>query len=135
MPSDSIENLANKRILLFSYGSGLAASMFSARISSDVSANSSLTKLIDVLRDVPKRLEERRKVPASQFEETLNLREKTHSLAPYKPTGDVALLTSGTYYLTEVSQKHHRTYAKAWSADLMWLISALAYTFTLRPDT
>lgn len=111
--SDKLENLASKRILLFSYGSGLAASMFSARLSGDTSDNSVLSRLWKGVSDIPHRLEQRTSVPAAQFEETLNLREKTHSLAPYSPTGDVSRLTSGTYYLTDVSQKHHRAYAKA----------------------
>lgn len=111
--SDKIENLVNKRILLFSYGSGLAASMFSARISGDTSDNSALSRLVKGVSDIPQRLEQRTSVAAAQFEETLNLREKTHSLAPYTPTGDVSQLSAGTYYLTDVSQKHHRAYSKA----------------------
>ena len=110
--SDSIENLVQKRLLLFSYGSGLAASMFSARICTDSSSESALSKMINVLREVPQRLADRRVVPAGQFEETLNLREKTHNLAPYTPTGDVGQLFNETYYLTDVNAKHHRVYEK-----------------------
>lgn len=108
-----MENLANKRLLLFSYGSGLAASMFSVRISGDTSDNSALSRLVQGVSDIPHRLEQRTSVAASQFEETLNLREKTHNRAPYEPSGDISLLSPGTYYLTDVSQKHHRAYGKA----------------------
>ena len=87
--------------------------MFSARISGDISENSALSKLIKGVSDIPQRLQQRQCVPAAQFEATLNLRENTHNLAPYTPTGDVKMLHSGTYYLTDVSQKHHRTYSKA----------------------
>lgn len=113
LQSDSIENLAKKRILLFSYGSGLAASMFSARISSDTSENSPLSRLIKGLSDVKERLDARERITPLQFEQTLNLREKTHNIAPYMPSGDIKLLKSGTYYLTEINQKYHRSYAKA----------------------
>lgn len=88
--------------------------MFSARISTDASTSSALSKLLKVLRDIPERLQKRIRVPAAQFEEALNLREKTHNLAPYTPTGDVKLLSPDTYYLTEVSKDYHRKYAKAW---------------------
>lgn len=111
--SDSLDNLANNRVLLFSYGSGLAASMFSARLSGDVSPNSPLARLIKGVADLPGRLGERRVVTAQEFEDTLNLREKTHDRAPYKPTGDVQLLAAGTYYLSEVDELYHRTYSKA----------------------
>lgn len=87
--------------------------MFSARLSSDVSINSPLARLVQGVGNLRERLGERRAVTAQEFEDTLNLREKTHDKAPYKPTGDVQLLTSGTYYLSEVDELYHRTYSKA----------------------
>lgn len=110
--SEPIERLVNKRLLLFSYGSGLAASMFSARITSDGSPQSSLSKLLKGIADIPKRLSVRHKVSAQRFEDTLNLREKTHNSAPYKPVGPVDELSPGTYFLSDVSAKHHRTYER-----------------------
>lgn len=98
---------------MFSYGSGLAASMFSVRFSGDTSSNSALSILIKSVSDIPQRLQQRQSITASQFEGTLNLREKTHNLAPYTPTGEISQLNPGTYYLTAVSEKHHRVYAKA----------------------
>ena len=86
--------------------------MFSAHLSSETSPNSQLAKLMNVLRDIPDRLQKRICVPASKFEETLNLREKTHNLAPYSPTGEVSLLSPDTYYLTEVNKSYHRMYSK-----------------------
>jgi len=112
MTSEPLDKLANKRLLLFSYGSGLAASMFSARISGDTSAQSPLSKLLKGIIDIPQRLAKRYKVSALKFEETLNIREKTHNLAPYKPIGDIEKLSPGTYFLVDVSDKHHRTYER-----------------------
>lgn len=91
----------------------MAASMFSARLSPDVSPNSPLTRLVQGLSDIRHRLAKRQAVSAQEFENTLNLREKTHHLAPYKPTGDVRLLSPGTYYLEDVDNLYHRTYRKA----------------------
>jgi len=81
-------------------------------MSGDVSPDSPLAKIVAVLKDVPQRLAARRVVPAAQFEETLNLRENTHNLAPYTPTGEVSQLFGETYYLTDVNDKHHRVYEK-----------------------
>ncbi|XP_027205854.2 hydroxymethylglutaryl-CoA synthase isoform X2 [Dermatophagoides pteronyssinus] len=108
--SDSVENQIDKHLLLFSYGSGLAASMFSARITKDKTI---LSRLSNGLADIKSRLQQRRRVPPAKFEETLNLREKTHNIAPYAPTGDISLLMAGTYYITEINQKYHRKYSKA----------------------
>jgi hydroxymethylglutaryl-CoA synthase len=110
--SEPIDQLANKRLLLFSYGSGLAASMFSAKISGDTSPQSPLSKLLKGIIDIPQRLAKRIKVSAKEFENTLNLREKIHNAAPYTPTGDIEKLSPGTYFLVDVSDKYHRFYKR-----------------------
>lgn len=66
--------------MLFSYGSGLAASMFSVRFSDDTSPDSPLTKLAASLSDLTDRLDSRAKVEPSVFSEALKLREDTHHL-------------------------------------------------------
>ena len=86
--------------------------MFSARVSSDGSAQSSLAKLLKGISDIPNRLNKRLKVSAQRFEDTLNIREKTHNSAPYTPVGPVDELSPGTYYLSSVSDKYHRFYER-----------------------
>ena len=86
--------------------------MFSARITSDASPQSPLSKLLKGIADIPKRLSVRHKVSAQRFEDTLNVREKTHNSAPYKPVGPIDELSPGTYFLSEVSPKHHRKYER-----------------------
>lgn len=76
--SNSVESLAGKRVVLFSYGSGLAATMFSLRISQDVGPGSSLTQLVTSLRDLKQRLDSRLKVSPSAFADAMKLREDTH---------------------------------------------------------
>ncbi|XP_054162051.1 hydroxymethylglutaryl-CoA synthase 1-like [Oppia nitens] len=115
--SESLDSLKNKKLLLFSYGSGLAASMFSARISSDTSPNSALAKMLKVVSDIPDRLKSRHRVSAKVFEEALNLREKTHNSAPYQPIGQTDNLSTGTFFLTSVSDKYHRTYKRISSEE------------------
>eukprot|EP00118_Oscarella_pearsei_P025336 m.308008 g.308008 ORF g.308008 m.308008 type:complete len:463 (+) comp43233_c0_seq1:409-1797(+) len=103
------EDLVNKRIVMFSYGSGLASSMFSFNVSSDVSAVSELTKTQSHL---PQTLKSRITVPPSEFAATMKQREETHHLAPYTPTGNTDSFLPGTYYLEEVDGKHRRRYQR-----------------------
>lgn len=78
--SKSAADLTGKRAVLFSYGSGLAASMFSVRFSDDTSSDSALNNLANSLSDLQARLDSRQKVEPSIFSETMKLREDTHHL-------------------------------------------------------
>lgn len=99
-------------MVLFSYGSGLASAMYSFRFSSDAGPNSALRALVASQSDLPARLKARRVVPPAEFEKTMKLREETHHLAPYAPTGSLSDLFPGTFYLTNVDEKHRRTYER-----------------------
>lgn len=105
----SPSELAGKRVLLFSYGSGLASALYSLRITTDITQ---LTHVTDSVADLPARLKARRTVPPAEFEQAMKLREETHHQAPYTPVGDPASLWPGTYYLVSVDDKHRRTYKR-----------------------
>lgn len=108
----SVTEVAGKRVVLFSYGSGLASSMFSLRVSEDISSSSPLNKLVHSLSDIRQRLDSRKKVAPSDFEKIMKLRENTHHLAPYSPQGSVTDLFPGTWFLTKVDDKHRRCYER-----------------------
>ncbi|KAI8895883.1 hydroxymethylglutaryl-CoA synthase [Globomyces pollinis-pini] len=99
--------LLNKRIGLFSYGSGLASSMFSITVRGDTSEIKS--KL-----NVQERLNSRTCIEPSAYDEVMLLREKTHNCKDYQPTGQVdeQSLFKGTFYLEGVDSKFRRTYAR-----------------------
>ena len=105
--------LAGKRIVLFSYGSGLASSMYSLKLSSDATPSSPLVTLMSKVQDVPDRLRSRKVVVPGDFESMMKIREDTHHMAPYVPVGDITSLFPGTYYLEKVDDKHRRTYLRA----------------------
>ena len=109
----SVDQLAGKRIGLFSYGSGLVSSYFSMHVSTDTSPSSPLSMLRRTLADVPSRLEARNKASPAEFEEVMRLRESVHHAAPYKPVGPVTDLFPGTWYLSGVDEKHRRSYEQA----------------------
>ncbi|XP_068236177.1 hydroxymethylglutaryl-CoA synthase 1 [Palaemon carinicauda] len=106
------ESLAGKRVLLFSYGSGLAATMFSLRITDDVGPGSRLSELVSSLSDLHSRLNSRTEVQPHVFAETMKLREETHHKAPYTPVGKVESLFPGTWYLTQIDEAHRRQYKR-----------------------
>jgi len=80
----SASELLDKRIGLFSYGSGLAASMFSIRVTESVAVEQSgkftLAGLASGLSDIPARLECRQRMTPESFTAVLQRREQTHML-------------------------------------------------------
>merc|ERR1711981_159826 len=110
MISKPIESLAGERIALFSYGSGMASSFFSLRISSQHEESSGLYKFSKVLGDVQDRLDTRQKVAPEDFVKTLSLRETAIDSAPFHPAGLVEGMFPGTWYLTGTDDMHRRTY-------------------------
>lgn len=96
--------LQNKRIGLFSYGSGLAASLFSCKVVGD------LSQIVSVL-DLDHKLKSRKVETPQDYESAIHLREQAHLQKSFSPKGSIDLLQPGTYYLTEVDEKFRRSYA------------------------
>lgn len=124
LTSKPLEKLVNKHVLFFSYGSGSAASMFSARLSPDIQA---IKKLTIGINDVRFKLNNRIKVTPEEFTAHLEHRKKTFTLPNRSPTGqpieaetsDVVgkvnvdtYLYPGTYYLTSVDGMFRRKYSR-----------------------
>lgn len=97
------EDIAGKRVGIFSYGSGLASSFFSLRVVGDVSEMAEKV-------DLHKRLEARRVVKPEIYDEMCNLREKAHLQKNYTPGGDADAIVPGTYYLTNIDEMFRREY-------------------------
>lgn len=98
------ENLQGKRISLFSYGSGLAASFYSLVVKGDIS---------DIVKnlDLKNKLDSRAIQSPEEFEAAIALREKIHLQKDFTPTGSIENLPSGTYYLVNINDKFQREYA------------------------
>ncbi|XP_012663103.1 hydroxymethylglutaryl-CoA synthase, mitochondrial [Otolemur garnettii] len=108
----SAQDLAGTRIGAFSYGSGLAASLFSFRVSQDASPGSPLEQLVSSTSDLPKRLDSRRRMSPEEFTEVMNQREHFYHKVNFSPPGDVDSLFPGTWYLERVDELHRRKYAR-----------------------
>lgn len=92
-----------KRIGMFSYGSGLASSLFSFKINGSIEA---MQKSLNI----HERLDSRRTVAPEVYDEMCNLREKAHLKNDYVPTGSTEHIFPGTYYLTGIDSMFRRTY-------------------------
>lgn len=73
--SKSESELRGNRICMFSYGSGLQASMYSFRVSG---TSDKLAQLLDGLSNVAERLNTRVKVEPPEFAKVMLVREQTH---------------------------------------------------------
>lgn len=110
--SKSVDELAGNKVVLFSYGSGLASSMFSITITKDSGENSALEQLVSKLQYVKSLLKQRECVSPEKFTSTLALRQKVCHSAPYKPVWDISNMFPGTYYLEEIDEMHRRKYSR-----------------------
>lgn len=99
----SFDPSQSKRIGFFSYGSGLASSMFSAKIVGDV-------KYMAEKLDLQNRLNSRNVLPPQAYDDMCKLREHAHLSKNFKPTGNTDTIASGAYYLTEVDDMFRRKY-------------------------
>ncbi|KAH7138992.1 hydroxymethylglutaryl-CoA synthase-like protein [Dendryphion nanum] len=95
--------LQGKRVGIFSYGSGLASSLFALKINGDV-------KNMQKQLDIHARLDSRRVVAPEVYDEMCNLREHAHLKKDYSPKGSTEHLFPGTYYLTGIDGMFRRTY-------------------------
>ncbi|KAK8483804.1 hypothetical protein V6N13_021597 [Hibiscus sabdariffa] len=102
--------LTGKRVVLFSYGSGLTATMFSLRIH-EVRHPFSLSNISTVM-NVSGKLESRHEFTPRKFVETLKLMENRYGAKNFVTSKDSSLLSPGTYYLTEVDSMYRRFYAQ-----------------------
>lgn len=110
MVSKSPDQLIGKRFGLFSYGSGLASTMYSINICNDASTGSKLEKLITSLHKGVSLLKERHCVDPARFTEYMDVRTQNYHTAPYTPSSSTDHLFPGTYYLLNIDDQRRRTY-------------------------
>ena len=110
--SKPIEALAGNKVGVFSYGSGLASSMYSLSVSNDISEGSELRKIIKNLEYVKTQLEARQRLSPEEYTRILDVREKNCHAVSYEPKESVENMFPGTYYLTKVDDLNRRTYKR-----------------------
>ncbi|XP_065646495.1 hydroxymethylglutaryl-CoA synthase 1 isoform X2 [Hydra vulgaris] len=105
-------DLIGKRVLLFSYGSGLASSMFSLTVCPSENLRSSLVTMLDSLQSINVLLDQRLEIEPEKFVNILELREKSSNVPNFSPTCSPIDLVPGTYYLTKINSEFKRYYER-----------------------
>ncbi|KAF4629467.1 hypothetical protein G7Y89_g8672 [Cudoniella acicularis] len=95
--------LQGKRIGVFSYGSGLASSLFSLKVNGS-------TEEIQKTLNLKERLAGRRTVAPEVYDEMCELRKKAHLQKSYTPGGSSETIAKGVYYLESVDDMFRRKY-------------------------
>jgi hydroxymethylglutaryl-CoA synthase len=111
--------LEGARILVYSYGSGAAACLFSVtarQVSSDPGSSSSskftLEKLAASLK-ISEALCKRRRATPEEFTKALALAEARWGACDYRPSAEaIAAVGPGVWYLEGVDEKHRRRYER-----------------------
>ncbi|KAJ3415713.1 hypothetical protein HDV05_004391 [Chytridiales sp. JEL 0842] len=103
----SSADLQGKRVIMFSYGSGMSASMFSFTVKGS-------TEHMHKRLLLKERLEARTKVSPGDYDQIMQLREKTHNVRDYVPVSVVeeSGFWKGSYVLAEVDGKFRRRYVR-----------------------
>jgi hydroxymethylglutaryl-CoA synthase len=104
-------SLLNKKVILFSYGSGALASMFSV-ISRETGHSVFNLENIQKQLNVAQRLSEREKLSPEDLKAALKAREDSHGFIPFKPKFGVGKLFPGTYHLSEINTNYERMYVR-----------------------
>ncbi|KAF5729937.1 3-hydroxy-3-methylglutaryl Co-enzyme A synthase [Tripterygium wilfordii] len=103
-------SLAGQRVILFSYGSGSTATMFSLQFQ-EGQHPFSLSNIANVM-NVAGKLKSRHELIPEKFVELMKLMEHRYGAKDFVTSKDTSLLAPGTYYLTEVDSMYRRFYAK-----------------------
>ncbi|WFD05547.1 hydroxymethylglutaryl-CoA synthase [Malassezia vespertilionis] len=106
LSNKSSAELQGKRILMYSFGSGSAASFFVIRVVGS-------TEEMHEKLNLKARMNDMQIVPCTAYVDALKTREATLNAAEYNPKGSVEDLWPGAYYLTNVDEKFRRFYTKA----------------------
>lgn len=103
--SETCDDLVGKRIGVFSYGSGLAASFYSMRV-----VNDGYLRIREAI-DLERRLLSRTIISPSLFEQILDKREKMYQSCNIKiPESVTQHYPEGSFYLAEIDEQCRRNY-------------------------
>ncbi|CAJ1952606.1 unnamed protein product [Sphenostylis stenocarpa] len=103
-------SLVGNRVVMFSYGSGLTATMFSFHLQ-EGQHPFNLSNIVTVM-NVSDKLKQRLEIPPEKFVETLKIMEQRYGGKDFVTSKDCSYLPPGTFYLTNVDSMYRRHYAK-----------------------
>ena len=97
------DQLIGKRIVIFSYGSGLAASMFSLVVTQSLA---DIVSKANIMEKLKRRVE----ITPEQYSEAMKLREKAHGQKSYTPVTSNENIETGDFYLKSINDQYQRFY-------------------------
>ncbi|KZV72426.1 hydroxymethylglutaryl-coenzyme A synthase C-terminal [Peniophora sp. CONT] len=100
------KELIGRRMSMFAYGGGLAASFFVISVKGD-------TSMMREKLDLERRLEAMKVVPCHDWVGALKMRERKHVDGGWTPNGSVEDIWPGGYYLEHVDEKYRREYIRS----------------------
>jgi len=103
-------SLGGQRVLMFSYGSGLASTMFSFRIQ-EGQFPFTLSNITEVM-DIQNKLDSRHEFLPEDFVENLKRMETLYGAKDFISTSEHSLLQPGAFYLTKVDSMYRRFYSR-----------------------
>jgi len=105
--NNSNSNMEGKRILAYSYGSGMAASTFSMRVVSTRNFGTSSTR-----EEIMAKMDERVPVDSGVFEKWMRIGQVNWNRFGYVPTGSIDEMDDLTFYLKEVLSDGRRVHGR-----------------------
>ncbi|KAI6190065.1 hypothetical protein M3Y97_00076400 [Aphelenchoides bicaudatus] len=105
-------DMNGQRVLLFSYGSGLASSMFSLRFElTTIDQQNELDKMRKVCIQSKQRLDQRDCKSPLDYKNAIRRRiEQIQTVGEYKPSAKTDVLFPNTYYIEEIDEACRRKY-------------------------
>ncbi|KAK6262250.1 hypothetical protein QUC31_008066 [Theobroma cacao] len=103
-------SLAGKRVVMFSYGSGLTATIFSLKLQDGRHPFNLLN--IAKLMNISEKLKLRHEFPPEKFVDTMKLMEQRYGAKDFVTSKESSLLLPDTYYLTKVDSMYRRFYSR-----------------------
>lgn len=102
--------LDGQRVMMFSYGSGLASTLFSFKIR-EGQFPFTLSNITEVM-DVQNKLDSRHEFLPEDFVENLKRMETLYGAKDFVSTSQLSLLRPGAFYLTKVDSMYRRFYSR-----------------------
>ncbi len=116
------EALHGKRVLMFSYGSGLASSLFSFQVHPG-QPPFCVSEIVQKM-SISEKLNTRIIVDPKAFVTTMHLMETRYGAKDFVPVSSHSTLRPGTFYLTEVDALYRRRYSRKISTTKPEIISS-----------
>ncbi|KAK7060947.1 3-hydroxy-3-methylglutaryl coenzyme A synthase [Paramarasmius palmivorus] len=117
--------LKDKRVSMYAFGSGCAASFFVIRVKGDTTA-------IKEKMDLTNRLAAMKVVPCQDFVDALALREKNHNAKDFVPEGSIDNIWPGAFYLESIDGKYRRNCIIITNTSMVVIILANSNKKTLK---